>query len=132
MTNIKSNVFEDFVFHKAFGIIGILIVGSFKRMFEHAMNCFAIIGDTWANNDSFFSFHTIWCLIKTAFFGSIAISYFVVTSWTILVVISLVAFVFVIMVIIFTVYQVVMGIMFGIVDAFASYIHSLVENTFEA
>lgn len=132
MANIKSNVFEDFVFHKAFVIVGVLIVGSFKRMFEHAMHCFELIRDTWADNDSFFSLHTFWCVIKTAFFASIAISYFVVTSWTILFVVSLVAFVFAVLVFIFAVYQVVMGIMFGIVDAFAAYIHSLAENTFGA
>ena len=131
MANIKSNVFEDFVFHKAFGIVGILIVGSFKRMFEHAMNCFELIGETWEDN-TFFSLHTFWCIIKTAFFGSIAISYFVVTSWTILVLVSLVAFVFAVLVTIFAIYQVVMGIMFGIVDAFATYIHSLMEHTFGA
>lgn len=132
MANIKSNLFEDFVFHKAFAIIGILIAGSFKRMFKHAVHCFALIGDTWANNESFFSLHTFWCIIKTAFFLSIAISYFVVTSLTILLIVSLVAFIFVILVTIFAVYQVVMGIMFGIVDAFAAYIHSLAKNTFGA
>ena len=132
MANIKSNVFEDFVFHKAFLIVGVLIAGSFKRMFKHALHCFELIGDAWSENEGLLSLGTLGCLIKTAFFGSIAISYFVVTSWTILIVVSLVAFSFAAMVIIFAVYQVVMGIMFGIVDAFAAYIQSLSENTFGA
>lgn len=131
MANIKSNAFEDFVFRKSFSILGVLIAGSFGRMFEHFKHCFAIIGDTWRANH-FFSLHTIWCLIKTAFLFSIAFSYLFVTGLTILAVTGTMLAIFVVLATIFAFYQVVKGIMIGIVDAFKAYILSLIENTFRA
>jgi len=128
---IKSNVFEEFVFHKSFGILWLLVYGSFRRMLKHAFNALSFVGRAWVNNE-LLSFGTFACMIKTAFFGSIAISYFVVTSFTIVLVSGLVGIFFVAMLILFAIYQVIVGIMFGIVDAFRSYISAVAKWTFGA
>lgn len=132
MSSVKTSAFENFVFHESFGIVWLLIRGAFSRMIEAIRGCIGHIVKAWSNNDSFLSFGTLKCLIITAFFGSITISYFVITSFTIVALAAAVASVFLLLTVLFATYQVLIGIIFGIIGAFRSYISSLIYYTFKA
>ena len=132
MKSINSHGFEDFVFHKAFGIVWVLIRGSFSRMWESALDCIEHITNAWRKNESFLSFGTLKCLIVTGMYGSIALSYLVITSFTIVGLAFVVTSLFLLLTALFAAYQVLIGIMFGIVDAFKAYIYSLIKYTFKA